>query len=340
MQGRNKQLARLLRVMTLLDRSRRGMKVEDIRRALESRGWKVGLRTVYRDLQALQESGLPIETEPTAEKGARWRLSLNQFTGQLNESHNGSRKRLLALFLVRAAANTCMFPLNTEAQESLFAEIVAELSQAELKYLDELQRVLAFGPVGLNVQAESSPEVFQTLLSACLEQQQVILEVVPNPPTERTTIQVSPYRILISGSRLLLLCARSGSAQVDFVKVKDLRSARMIDMPCEPKPKGDVLLLNQTFILPEQGPCEEISLIVRGSGSELLESLRAGSLISSQPMSNGSRHVRIQAPLTPELARWLLTFGTDVMIESPARLRRSAKQLLEDMLTLMGSDPG
>lgn len=57
---RNSQVARLLTLISVLDRTPGGLTVPEMRRALEARGIHVTVRTLYRDIAALDQAGLPL----------------------------------------------------------------------------------------------------------------------------------------------------------------------------------------------------------------------------------------------------------------------------------------
>ena len=75
---RNCQIARILTLISVLDRSPHGLSVSEMKKALENRGIRVTARTLYRDIDALDQAGLPLfpadesDDQPNAR---RWRFN-------------------------------------------------------------------------------------------------------------------------------------------------------------------------------------------------------------------------------------------------------------------------
>jgi hypothetical protein len=63
MRGRNFQVARVMRILAWLSHSQNGLTVSDIHFRLSDCGFGVSLRTIYRDLDAIQASGVPLIRE-------------------------------------------------------------------------------------------------------------------------------------------------------------------------------------------------------------------------------------------------------------------------------------
>ncbi|MCC7404577.1 MAG: transcriptional repressor [Bdellovibrionales bacterium] len=76
MKGRNAQVSRIVCLIAVLDRHPAGMTVKEMYSSLESRGFRVSKRTIYRDLEALAQAGLPLfmDEDTTAEGTTRWKF--------------------------------------------------------------------------------------------------------------------------------------------------------------------------------------------------------------------------------------------------------------------------
>ena len=66
MDNRNMQVARIFQVLAILQSSRNGKSVTEIEAALIDRGFEVQKRTVYRDIDALETAGFPINRDEGA----------------------------------------------------------------------------------------------------------------------------------------------------------------------------------------------------------------------------------------------------------------------------------
>ena len=67
------QVARIFQVLAILQSSRNGKSVTEIEATLIDRGFEVQKRTVYRDIDALQTAGFPVNCDEGAPGGPRGR---------------------------------------------------------------------------------------------------------------------------------------------------------------------------------------------------------------------------------------------------------------------------
>jgi predicted DNA-binding transcriptional regulator YafY len=74
--ARNKQIARIYNLLIILEYAPHGLTVRSLCNRLNARGHEVGVRTVYRDLLALQAAGFPLAEHGTdADNATRWILA-------------------------------------------------------------------------------------------------------------------------------------------------------------------------------------------------------------------------------------------------------------------------
>ncbi len=80
MSNRNNQVARIYIELQALQNSRGGLSTKDIHTLVKDR-FRVSMRTVYRDLMALEDAGfplVPVENDSPAQTGVRWQLMNNK----------------------------------------------------------------------------------------------------------------------------------------------------------------------------------------------------------------------------------------------------------------------
>lgn len=76
MAGRNGQVARLFTILSMLDRAPHGLTIQEIADRVRDRSHPASNRTVYRDMQALEQSGFPLmESAGPDNEAARWHLN-------------------------------------------------------------------------------------------------------------------------------------------------------------------------------------------------------------------------------------------------------------------------
>ena len=73
--ARNRQISRIYNLLIIMEFAPHGLTVKELASRLSERGHTVAVRTVYRDLIALQGAGFPISEHGTdADNGKRWVL--------------------------------------------------------------------------------------------------------------------------------------------------------------------------------------------------------------------------------------------------------------------------
>ena len=85
---RNRQVSRLLCIISILERRPSGLTISEIKSALEARGFTACSRTIYRDVDGLAESGFPLFPEDSSEIcGQRWVYKHHLSIGKLLGAH-------------------------------------------------------------------------------------------------------------------------------------------------------------------------------------------------------------------------------------------------------------
>jgi predicted DNA-binding transcriptional regulator YafY len=73
--ARNDQVARIYNILLILEYAPHGITVRGLCERLNERGHGAGVRTVYRDLNALRKAGFPLHEKGTdADNATRWIL--------------------------------------------------------------------------------------------------------------------------------------------------------------------------------------------------------------------------------------------------------------------------
>ena len=72
MSGRNSQVARVIKIARWLENSKGGLTVVEIHKRLVQDFGEVSIRTIYRDLDAIDMAGIPLVQDSDADGVGRW----------------------------------------------------------------------------------------------------------------------------------------------------------------------------------------------------------------------------------------------------------------------------
>ncbi|MEZ4815063.1 MAG: HTH domain-containing protein [Bdellovibrionota bacterium] len=115
--SRNDQASRILRIISLLEHSSEGMRVPELLSRLNDQGFNCTRRTVYRDLDAIQGCGFPVENSDSGTDTGTWKISrLKNIGTKVVVTY----EELLALFLARESLKNYEGSIFYASLESFF----------------------------------------------------------------------------------------------------------------------------------------------------------------------------------------------------------------------------
>ena len=123
---RGSQIARQWKIIRFLEASHRGITASDLSERLE-----VPVRTVYRDLEAIQDAGFPIYTDRT-DKNVYWKM-IEGFTSDIPLPVTATE--LMALHMGRDFLKVFEGTVFQESIASFFCKVKSSLSPEMLRYL-------------------------------------------------------------------------------------------------------------------------------------------------------------------------------------------------------------
>ncbi len=136
MAGRNAQVARIYTILDLLEGAPHGLTVAELWDRVKDRGHEVSRRTVYRDLEALNDAGFPLFSEG-ADESARWKLERDARVAQYLVL---SARELFALYLARESLMSLKGTVFYQDLVTAFGKIEGKLGAKGREYLEELSR--------------------------------------------------------------------------------------------------------------------------------------------------------------------------------------------------------
>ncbi|MCB0668592.1 MAG: YafY family transcriptional regulator [Saprospiraceae bacterium] len=185
------RIDRLSAIMTHLQ-SKKIVKAEDIARRFE-----ISLRTVYRDIRALSEAGIPISGEAgmgyTIMEG--YRLPPVMFT----------REEAMALLVAEKIVTTLTDHHNSQQIESAMFKIKSVLRSSEKEALEDLNENIAIRSPRNNSFKDTDQNILQSLLTGITDQQVIHLKYSTILKQEISERNVEPVGVYYSNEHWYLI---------------------------------------------------------------------------------------------------------------------------------------
>jgi predicted DNA-binding transcriptional regulator YafY len=296
---------RLMAIVVRLQ-SRRLVRAEDIAEAFE-----ISLRTVYRDLAALGEAGIPIVAEPgvgySLAKG--YHLPPVMFTGE--EASALSLGGQLVEHLTDASLRKQM--------ESALVKIRSVLPRDRQDYLDRLERSTAVVSRGLTPIPKVSSETLIPIQKGLAQRRVLALEYNGLQRGELTRRQVEPLGLVYYADNwhLIAYCRLRRD-------VRDFRTDRIckIGLQSELFSGHDDFSLNRYLqTASREGKFESAKVLFQPEVVERVRQEWFCRLVEETP-ERGGVVITLLAYSLDWLARWVFSFGAAAEVLAPARLKQ------------------
>jgi predicted DNA-binding transcriptional regulator YafY len=324
--ARGDQLSRQWKIIQALITSRRGRSVPELAEMVDCH-----VRTVYRDLEALQVAGFPVTTERA---GHRMTWSL------LDPARHSlpiplSLPELTALYFGRSLAGVLKGTVFYDALESLFAKIKALLPAEMLAHLDRARAGLAVAVAPAKPHAPYRAMI-DVVRQAILERRRLQVAYRAMHGRAETRRRVAPYRLLFFEGAFYIL-GHCGLRQ--DIRVFALDRIRELD------------LTDETFAVPEglnideflkssfgvfHGPPAKVKIRF---AKDIAGYITEKSWHPSQKVTaraDGSVLFEAEVAGTEEIKHWVLKWGAKAEVLAPASLRQEICREAEAMLKIYG----
>jgi proteasome accessory factor B len=301
------RLARMTRILALLNAHPDGMKPAEIARRVDS-----SVRTVYRDLRSIEgELGMPLWSE-----GGRWGIEADAFLPPLKLTRSEAKAVVLSARLMIRYADK-YDPDLASAFEKLAAVLPAALRAHVDRTLDDLSR---------RPTDETFSRHVRLLTQAWAERRVVTLEYAPAPYAPEAApraARVRPYLIEPSlQTHALYLIGwdetRNGMRTFKIERIRDVALTPETFDP--PDAEIDGMFERAWDIIADQEPIEVVLRFAARVASRVGEARWHPSERVAEE-SDGSLLWRATVAGPIEIRLWILSWGDDVDVLEPAALR-------------------
>jgi predicted DNA-binding transcriptional regulator YafY len=325
---RGDQLSRQWRLIQLIDRPQ-GITVDDASRELSCT-----IRTIWRDLDALQKAGFPLYTERAAD-GNRgvWRVT-DDFKRALPLKL--TLGELAALLMSRNLLSPLGLSVLGPEVASAFDKIQNVLSRDALRVLDQIRDRLGVRPAGAKLQApaaEHLPKIHQALA----EHRTLRTRYYSASRDSEDTRAIDPYHLTLHNGGLYLVGHCHLRDALRIFAVERMRTVELgrgsFEVPRDFDAekylagawgmlRGDVVTVRVVFA---RGLAPYIRERVWHSSQKLRD------------LPDGRVEMTLTVADTLEVQRWLLGYGVDAEVIAPADFRERLRVEAEALAGRLGA---
>ncbi|MFI6289277.1 helix-turn-helix transcriptional regulator [Streptomyces sp. NPDC051018] len=275
---------------------------------------EVSVRTIYRDIEALSSSGVPVY----AERGRHGGIAL--LPGYRTDVTGLTEDESRALFVLAAQGAHTDLGLD-EALGSALRKVMAALPEPHRPAAEMTsRRILVDQAPWLTRQ----PTVDLNVLSAAVfTDRRLRIRYRRRGASEPAGYLLDPYGLVVKAGVWYLVADKAGSPRL--FRADRLDSAKVVDEPVHRRPGLELADVWETLrVRLEQRPRElRVTALVRSASLDLLVRLNGVRLTADPvPDTEDGEWTRLELGYTSLMeTRTLLTFGTDVVVLSPPEVR-------------------
>lgn len=331
---RNQQVARIYKIIKLLELNPQGLTVQQVYDKIKN-DLEVEKRTIYRDLEAIEQSGFPLIQVPDSEpQTIKWKL---ENTMKVSKSLVLSPRELFALYLSKSALNPLKETPFYEDIVAVFNKIESTLGPKSLEFLAEISQTAYFEPKarwGLGV----DPIVIDTVTACCNEGQRLQVDynsVNSNSITRRT---LEPHFIYFAKGSIYLVALDLNDSKVKVFSLPRMTNAEMLDQNCKSIPVNPDDFFQHSLGVFQQGQSCIIKLQFNPSVAAYVKERRFHDSQQVIVKADGNVELQLFVSINPELIQWVMGFGSAVKVLAPASLAEDIVKSAEKVIALYKFD--
>jgi predicted DNA-binding transcriptional regulator YafY len=319
---RGDQLARQWRVLRAIEASPKGLTVAEI---AHEEG--VGLRTAYRDLEALQVAGFPLYTEKI-EGTKRWAF-VDTYRFRVPTPFTLTELMALHLYgdLFRVFKGTPFY----DDLESLFKKVKSTLPPRAIAYMERIQSVFS---VGIKPYREYGQirAILNQVNRAALDRRRMEMSYHSLKREQPVARRVDPYKVWFHDGTLYLIGHCHLRGEVRMFVLDRIKALRVTEEHFDPPEDFDLdQFMKHSFkVMHDELHTVKVRISpawARWVGEKVWhESQRA----EKQP--DGGLVLTFQVAGLEEIKRWVLSLGPEAEVLKPAALREGVQEELRQTM--------
>ncbi|MGH7321093.1 MAG: helix-turn-helix transcriptional regulator [Candidatus Rokuibacteriota bacterium] len=323
--ARNDQLVRQWHLIQRLESSQ-GATLRELADSLPD-GIPKHLRTLRRDLAAIESAGYPVVTDRTR-AGTRWKL-MEGFRRIPALTFSGTE--LMALLFSRDLLKPLAGTYVYASLDSALTKAAAALPPAGLAYVRQMQEFFSVR-LGPHKTYRQHRDTIDRLTRAIAEHRSVQMRYFSASRGATTRREIDPYHLWYAAGALYLIGYDHRHREIRTFAVERIRSLTATDRPYQLPLAFDVEDYVQDALVVMRGTPIAVELVFDKATAAWVRDRLWHPSQQLTPLGSGRLRMTLRVAETRELVGWILSFGGGVRVVRPDALRdeirRAARQIL------------
>lgn len=282
--------------------------------------FEVSVRTIYRDIRALEEGGVPIG----AEAGIGYYIMEGYHLPPVMFTHEEARVLLMAGKMVEKMTDQRTSQVFGDA----LTKISAVLDSSKKEELEDLDNKIVVMPFAMN-ELEGDALVLEKIKEALARSVQISFHYTAINLNEETTREVQPLGLCYYGNHwhMIAFCLmRQGyrDFRVDRMSSIQVKSQRF-------KPSSHPSLRQYLDQWIHHTPLQKVVVRIRSDKMRYISNSKYQMGFMKESYQGDWCEVEFATMSHNYIARWLLSLGEHVKIEEPEALVGEVKRLVEEL---------
>lgn len=276
----------------------------------------VSRRTVFRDLNALRQAGVPLIFDESAQ---RYTLS---GSAMLPHTNFTSEEALALLVLCHELGSSSGVPFYAAARSAAFkieACLPDNLRDRLRRLADTIQ--IKLEPRGV---LEQSQQIYERLIDATTRRQCVRITYRSLAEQDTISTRLSPYRILFSRRSWYTIGRSSVHRETRTFNVSRITELELLDETYEIPPRFNLekYLRNAWHLVPEPGPDSDVLVRFQPLVAQNVAEVMWHKTQRIKCNKDGTIDFHATVSGVNEIAWWILGYGDQAETLKPAKLRK------------------
>ncbi len=319
MSGRNGQVSRFYCILNILEASNYGLTADQIWERVKEAGHKASKRTIYRDIEALQQSGFPLSNpNDSVQEGAqKWKLERH---AKITDNFILNSKELLALFLARGVLTPLKDTPFYSDLESIFKKIETRIDGKARKHLTELMEDFHFDPLpkwGLGLDSDT----VETIRAATAEKQVLKVTYSSVNGRDKRERKLGPHFLYFAKGSIYLIAEDLEDKTVKLWSVARMSDAKFLEEVYKKPTVNPEEYFKSAFGVFIGGKSQTVRLEFAPVIAPFVKERGWHPTQKIISKGNGSILFEMEVSLTSEVVQWVLGFGPNCRVIEPKELK-------------------